>query len=87
MIERLDSYVLSIAMPEGHWAGRDWQLGVAGPFFQESLPYDGEAGAFARAGDREGEVEPGELIDWYIKMATGQDAQQVAAADADSLHY
>jgi hypothetical protein len=78
---------LKYRMPEGHWAGRDWQLGVAGPYFEDSLPYDGEAGAFARVGDVEGKVPPAELIDWYIGMATGQDAQQDARADAASPRH
>jgi len=73
---------LKYRMPPEHWAGSQWQLGVAGPYFANSLPYDGEAGAFARVGDLEGEVSPGELIDWYIKMATGQEPQKAASAES-----
>ena len=68
---------LKYQMLEGHWATRDWQLGVAGPYFEDSLPYDGEAGAFARVGDLEGKVEPSELIDWFIKMVTGREGEPV----------
>jgi len=63
---------LKYRMSVGHWAGRSWHLAVAGPYFEHSMPYSGEAGAFARGGDIVGKVQPDELIDWYIKIATGR---------------
>ena len=58
--------VLRYQMPPGHWAGSDWQLGLAGPFFPEDQPYQGTAGAFSRSGDRDGAVSPDALVDWYV---------------------
>ena len=58
--------VLRYQMPPGHWAGADWQLGLAGPFFPEDQPYQGSAGAFCRSGDRDGAVSPDALVDWYV---------------------
>jgi hypothetical protein len=60
-------YVLRYRMREGHWAGEDWLLGVAGPFREGAEPYS-EATAFSRAGDKESSTEPGDLVDWYIEM-------------------
>ena len=58
--------VLRYQMPPGHWAGTDWLLGLAGPFFPEDLPYQGPAGGFSRVNDRYGVVPPDALVDWYV---------------------
>lgn len=68
-------YVFRYQMSDGHWAAKDgWLLGLAGPFFENDVPYSGVAGAFSRCGDKYGEVKPEELVDWYIGMATRKSA-------------
>lgn len=59
-------YVFRYRMPDGHWAGADWRLGLAGPFIDREPPYAGGAGAFSRCGDKYGEVDPAELVDWFL---------------------
>ena len=61
-------HVLRYQMPPGHWAGTEWLLGLAGPFFPDDPPYEGPAGGFSRAGDRYGVVSPESLVDWYVGM-------------------
>jgi hypothetical protein len=65
---QVEIYVFKYKMPAGHWSGDDWQLAVVGPFFEEDKPYEGKFGAFARAGDRVGTLEPTDLVDWYMKL-------------------
>jgi hypothetical protein len=61
--------VFRYKMAEGHWAARDgWILGMAGPFLKDDVPYSGIAGGFSRVGDKHGEADPNELVDWYIGM-------------------
>jgi hypothetical protein len=55
-------------MERGHWAGDDWILGLSGPFFENDVPYSGIASAFSRCGDKYGQVQPSELVDWFIDM-------------------
>ena len=60
-------YVFRFRMPEGHWDGREWQLGLAGPYFPDDKPYAAQAaGGFVRAGDSVGKISPAELVDWYV---------------------
>ena len=40
-------YVFKFTMPNGHWAGDDWLLGLAGPYVDREPPYTGIAGAFS----------------------------------------
>jgi hypothetical protein len=62
-------HVYRYRMPPGHWAERHgWMLGVAGPFADGDPPYLGPHGAFSRAGDKHGEVQPSALVDWYIDI-------------------
>lgn len=61
-------YVFRYLMPNGHWAGQEWLLGLAGPYFDNLPPYAGPAGAFSRCGDQHGKVQPNELVDWYIGL-------------------
>ncbi len=74
-------FVIKFRMPDGHWAGPDWLLGVAGPYFQEDPPFGGPAGAFSRAGDKAGTTSPRDLVDWFVALVFGKGAQP-AAADA-----
>lgn len=73
--EKVDFYVFRYQMTDGHWAARDgWLLGLAGPFFENDVPYSGVAGAFSRCGDKYAEIKPDELVEWYIEMATRKSA-------------
>jgi hypothetical protein len=63
-------HVFKFTMPQGHWAGEAWLLGLAGPFVDGEPPYSGIAGAFSRCADKFGEIAPEELVDWYVAMAT-----------------
>ncbi len=66
--EHVTFLVYKYQMPPGHWAAKDgWLLGLAGPFFENEDPYSA-AGGFSRCGDKYGEVQPRELIDWYVEM-------------------
>jgi hypothetical protein len=65
-------YVFRYRMPEGHWAGSNWLLGLSGPFFAEDKPYEAAAGGFSRAGDVVGKIAPAELVDWYIGILRQQ---------------
>ena len=72
--EDCEFYVFRYKMPDGHWAADDgWLLGLAGPFMSNDPPYFG-VGAFSRCGDNDGDVEPAELVNWYIGMAFGKAA-------------
>jgi len=61
-------------MEQGHWAGDDWILGLSGPFFKNDVPYSGIASAFSRCDDKYGEVQPAELVDWFIGMVEAKGA-------------
>jgi hypothetical protein len=68
--ETAEFHIVRYRAPEGHWAEKDgWMLGIAGPFFGNVPPY--QAAAFARFSDRDGETDPEELTDWYVKMTGG----------------
>ena len=59
--------VFRYRMPQGHWAGGDWLLGLAGPFFPDDVPYaDSAATAFAVAADKDGTVSPETIVDRFI---------------------
>jgi hypothetical protein len=59
--------VFRYRMPADHWAP-GWLLGLAGPYFAGDEPYCSHAGAFSRAGDRDGETNIPELVSWYAGM-------------------
>jgi hypothetical protein len=62
-------FVFRYRMAEGHWAAKDgWLLGAAGPSFEDDGRYTRLVSAFSRAGDREGSLTPGVLVDWYVGM-------------------
>jgi len=65
----VDFYVFRYRMPEGHWAGKEWLLGLAGPFVADDPPYESAAGGFSRAGDVVGKVTPAQLVDWYVDVS------------------
>lgn len=71
----------SFRMPLGRWAGPDWLLGLAGPYFQEDTPFGGPAGAFSRAGDKAGTTSPRDLVNWFVGLVLGADTQPAAEAD------
>lgn len=59
-------FVFRYQMGQGHWAGADWILGLAGPFYPGERAYGSVAGGFSRANDVAGKVSPTELVDWYV---------------------
>jgi hypothetical protein len=63
-------FVYRYRMPEGHWAGADWILGLAGPFVATDVPFSGVASAFSRCTDKEGSISPDDLVDRFIEMIT-----------------
>jgi hypothetical protein len=66
--EDAEFVVLRYRMPGGHWAGSEWLLGLAGPYFRGDLPFRDGAGGFSRASDRFGSLSPSELVDWYVGL-------------------
>lgn len=60
-------YVFRYLMPPGHWAGKEWEIGLVGPFIDNEPPYSDLPGAFCR-GDKFEKVRPEELVDWFIGM-------------------
>lgn len=48
-----------------HWAAENgWMLGVVGPYFDDSKPYDFPAATFSRCSSKLGEVQPEEEAKW-----------------------
>lgn len=66
--KRGEFIVFRYRMPSGHWAGDDWMLGIAGPFFEGEEPYDSVAGAFSRCTDIYGQISAATLVDRYVRM-------------------
>lgn len=53
---------------EPHWAAKNgWTLGVVGPYFDNSNPYDKTPGTFSRFGNRFDKTSPEEEVDWVHK--------------------
>lgn len=61
-------FVFRYQMPEGHWAGPDWVLGLAGPFHAGEAPYGSRAAGFSRVDDVAGKVSPTEVVDRYVGL-------------------
>lgn len=61
-------HVYRYKMPKGHWAGEDWLLGLAGPMNESEMPYEKVQPAFSRCSDKEGDISPRELIEWWADM-------------------
>ncbi len=60
-------YVLQFKTSEPHWAAKDgWMIGVVGPYFTNSKPYDWPAGTFSRL-SKITEVTPEEEVEWVHK--------------------
>ena len=58
--------IYKFQMAEGHWGGRDWLLGVTGPFTGDDKPF--AIGAFSRSGDKLDSTDLDELVDWYMGL-------------------
>lgn len=61
-------HVFRYKMPAGHWAGSEWILGLAGPYFPGDEPYRGIAAGFSRSGDAADKISPEALVDRYVNM-------------------
>jgi hypothetical protein len=61
-------YVFRYRMAPGHWAGEEWLLGIAGPFFDGEEPYESVAGAYSNCNDLYGQVSSATLVDQYVKL-------------------
>lgn len=60
--------VFKFRMDEPHWAAKKgWLLGVAGPYFEDSEPYDNTVATFSRMKNKFGEVEPEVEALWVHK--------------------
>ena len=52
-------HVFKYMTVDPHWAAKDgWMLGVVGPYFVDSKPYDFPGATFSRCNSKVGEVEP-----------------------------
>jgi len=78
-------YVFRYKMPTGHWAGSEWLLGLAGPFFSDDTPYRRHVAGFARAGDHAGKVTATELVDSYLSLFKGPPMPRDAEAPNQRL--
>ncbi|MFC7668563.1 hypothetical protein ACFQT0_15210 [Hymenobacter humi] len=57
--------VFKYRMNEPHWAAKDgWILGVVGPYFDDSKPYDIPQATFSRTSSKLDEVTPYEEAKW-----------------------
>lgn len=57
--------VFKYRVNEPHWAAKNgWMLGVVGPFFDDSKPYDHPGATFSRTGSTVDKVSPDEEAKW-----------------------
>lgn len=57
--------VFKYKVDEPHWAAKDgWILGVVGPFFDDSKPYDHSGATFSRVSSTLDKVSPDEEAKW-----------------------
>ena len=63
-------------MPAGHWAGSEWILGLAGPFFAGDSAYGGPATGWSVASETEGRATPEGVLEGYLARVgvPGRDA-------------
>jgi hypothetical protein len=60
-------YVLKFKTEEPHWAAKDgWMIGVVGPYFSDSKPYDWTTGTFSRL-SKVKEITPEKEVEWTHK--------------------
>ncbi len=63
-IRTLDYYVFKFKMEEPHWAAKDgWMVGVAGPYLDDSEPYDFAPGTFSTF-EKFASKSPKEHVNW-----------------------
>ena len=54
-----------------HWAAKyGWMVGVSGPFFDDSKPYEGQGGATFSRMETEGKISPDDEALWVHKHIT-----------------
>jgi hypothetical protein len=68
----LKFFVYRFKMPDGHWAGQAWILGLAGPMHEISPAYSRMHSAFARCGDLDGKTDCSEIVDWWVNLNKGR---------------
>ncbi|MGC3947598.1 MAG: hypothetical protein QM762_24350 [Chryseolinea sp.] len=57
--------VLKFRKNEPHWAAKEgWLLGVVGPYFSDSKPYDFPSATFSRFSSKLGSITPEEEVKW-----------------------
>lgn len=60
-------YALRFKTDEPHWAAKDgWMIGVVGPYFKNSKPYDWVTGTFSRL-SKVNEITPEKEVEWTHK--------------------
>jgi hypothetical protein len=60
-------YVLKFKTEEPHWAAKDgWMIGVVGPYFKDSKPYDWTTGTFSKFSKAK-ETNPEKEVEWAHK--------------------
>lgn len=58
-------HVFKYMTKEPHWAAKHgWMLGVVGPYFNDSKPYDGAGATFSRCSSKWGKVDPKDEARW-----------------------
>lgn len=64
-------YVFNFKTYEPHWASKnDWMLGVVGPYFDDSKPYDFTT-TFSRLSSKKGEISAKEEAKWVHENIAG----------------
>jgi hypothetical protein len=57
-------YVFQFKTEEPHWAAKEgWMMGVVGPYFRTSRPYDWTSGTFSRL-TKINDITPEKEVDW-----------------------
>jgi hypothetical protein len=60
-------YVFKFKTEEPHWAAKDgWMIGVVGPYFKNSMPYDWTTGTFSKF-SKVKETTPEKEVEWAHK--------------------
>ena len=61
--EVMDYYVFKFTVKQPHWAPQDWMLGLCGPYYIHSLPYDVPSRIYSRFKTL-GSVTPESEVQW-----------------------